>query len=1729
MFPRSLLLLISLLLGLHVIAQPDNDQFARRITIEGSDVVLSTFLLDATLEPGEPAPADLESRYQGSAWWSWRAPADGWAELQPDGGAALVAAFTGDRVNSLVPVFNPSPSPYGLFRVSGGTIYQLSAGFLAESGADRFPVNLHLTFRPLAGNQGFANRIPLTGDQVHLAGPLLGATEGIWWEWTPTASGFASINAAQFPGPLRVFRGTRGDSLELVADIDRFSSVQGWFVTKGEPVQLSVIWFGGLSSVDVDLRIRISPVVITDPKMDARIYRTDSLTVRLDGLPEDVESLVIQASQFQEWRFNGRPSEVVLSNIVQGPAQLVALATTTSGFVLPSKPVSIIVLSGSDMMAEAPEVPTGSLGLGGFLPDTTLEAGEPPLPSPAVFGGTLWWKWTAPSNGWLFLGPRGGDGAQVFLGQPNSTSQPLPAISSEKPLGALERFEVQAGQTYWLRLWLRLDNLNWLSTAFGFLPFARNDLPEQANPLSGSTVEVPLPRELSFCDAGDSGGCFENDGTRWYSWTAPRKGLLKVEAFPKHGPLAVLTVFKETGPNTWTPVTTEYGVESGIMVDAGVTYRVRLRTQNELSQPVPEFLRLRFAATPTNDLVSDRLPLPGSKGMVNGTNDGAVPEANGEPITRTTWWSWVPPADGVFQVKAEWPSTDPSARIRFWSIGSNKLPQFYPDQQNGWDGSWVSVTAGKEVAVEISDRVDSDPVHPTRYQLIYEFIPRPPNDTFEGRSLLVGRRIETRGTNWSAAAVAPTDPTILGSRLTRTLWWEWTAPEDGWVTIQSDAPQLVLFAGSEIGALTRVANRESQEGLSGALHAQVNRGVIYSLMAGDPPGADRLPFSPNRDGFGVRLLLTRLAIDSLVSGQKLPADTRLPIRLQPDPAGLNPVFASVTYFAAWDPGIGLASNELATISAPPTFPAEIQSPPGIRILQVRATNAAGEVFWSPPYRVQFTPLNDDFVRAEWVAGRSWSLTPVFRGATREPREPAPIHSGPGTSWYRWIAPASGIVTVNATLATLDVYTGDEIGLLQPVVSQRTATRIRFTAQAGETYSIRATESRSDLADHLSGSLNLVLASTRLVSPTPNAAFPAGSPILLLAETSESSGVVKSVEFRVGGKTVAVVTEPPYSHLWTPTEFGDFDLECIPIHADGEIVGATQVPFRVAPPNDSFANRQPLDVLPPFLEGTTAGAAADLVRGDRFNDVWYSWTAPNRGLLGAKASPEVEVEVYTGQELDFLSWNSYRENPGSGKRTWDVEAGQEYHLRVRSMGSYDSPFKIEVLFAPVAENDAFGDRAVLVGPRGSVEMSLVRATRENGEPAFGDLNGAVSTVWWTWTPTEDGFLGLEIPLLSRVNDRVAGFTGNTLATLAPLNDVYGNFNTRRPLYRVAANQPVHIRVSSTDDRDFGRDLTWEFRPLPPNDAFAQRTAVSGIDVLLTASTLGATVEADEPNGVSSLGSVWWNWTPGVDGDAYLEQQLPAIVSHFLVFLGDQLPSLVLVGSNNGMFPVQAGKSYAVQALTDNPGGFIRATLKVMLVPTHDDFATRRPLSGVLVQLTDANWRSTREYREPMHGQEWGGRSVWYRWTAPFDGPTSLSLGSASPMVLGVYQGNTLETLQEVARASSQSNAGSGTTFEARAGSEYSIAVDGLYGAQGTFELSLRQVPTESPRATLEQIPDGRFRLSLTGLSVGEWVIEFSDLIGPWTVLEQFRTEATALERILEPTDPQQMIRARKISP
>jgi hypothetical protein len=92
---------------------------------------------------------------------------------------------------------------------------------------------------------------------------------------------------------------------------------------------------------------------------------------------------------------------------------------------------------------------------------------------------------------------------------------------------------------------------------------------------------------------------------------------------------------------------------------------------------------------------------------------------------------------------------------------------------------------------------------------------RPPNDDFANRIVLSGLVVATAGQNTNATKEAG-EPNHAGAKGGKSVWWAWTAPASGTVTISTAGSSfdtvLGLYTGSTVSSLTEVASNDDESG-----------------------------------------------------------------------------------------------------------------------------------------------------------------------------------------------------------------------------------------------------------------------------------------------------------------------------------------------------------------------------------------------------------------------------------------------------------------------------------------------------------------------------------------------------------------------------------------------------------------------------------------------------------------------------------------------------------------------------------------------------------------------------------------------------------------------------------------------------------------------------------------------------------------------------------------------------
>lgn len=393
---------------------------------------------------------------------------------------------------------------------------------------------------------------------------------------------------------------------------------------------------------------------------------------------------------------------------------------------------------------------------------------------------------------------------------------------------------------------------------------------------------------------------------------------------------------------------------------------------------------------------------------------------------------------------------------------------------------------------------------------------------------------------------------------------------------------------------------------------------------------------------------------------------------------------------------------------------------------------------------------------------------------------------------------------------------------------------------------------------------------------------------------------------------------------------------------------------------------------------------------------------------------------------------------------------------------------------VPPNDRFAQAEVLGGLTGETSGSSAGGSREAGEPPHaGNLGG--KSLWYRWTaPATTGMTFTTEG--SEFDTVLAVYTGDSVASLVPVasNDDSANFPLSGLSFPAVAGTTYYIAVDGRDGAAGKVGLEWhpgldEEQLL--NDNLATAQILTGERGEVGIYNRGATKEPGEPAHADNVGgaSVWFRWIAPVSGAVSFDTEGSEIDTVLAVYAGDTIGTLGgALASNDDInadseiytsrlsLNAVAGRTYSIavdgygEPGLDAEMGFILLTWQPLgastaPVPSNDSFALGSILSGRSGTLTGNNLRASKQTGEPDHASTVGGRSVWYRWTAPEAGLATFdTFDSNFDSVLAVYSGTTVSALtalgdnDDVDRTTRQSR----VTVPVVGGQTYRVAVDGF---------------------------------------------------------------------------------------
>lgn len=1306
-----------------------------------------------------------------------------------------------------------------------------------------------------------------------------------------------------------------------------------------------------------------------------------------------------------------------------------------------------------------------------FFAGATKQSGEPthdPAFSPAT--ASRWWSWTAPADMTVDIS---GPVAAVYLGDSFSNLQP---VGSDYPFstGKIHRFPALAGQTYRIALVGRHEQPTFRLSA---RPSPHGD--RFANPENlGNAGQTVLTTDLTdhTHERGELPSVFQFGMSHWWQWTAPRDGTVSLTGGITYGIWSFVL-----GSDL---ATATYPGDTNIPVTAGQVLRIRQRGTEETTRS----RNLDFRPYEPNDHFSNATNLGSVETSTITLDTYHATVESGEaslPHTRSLWWKWTAPADGILALAAaDGNSFSSSVGIAVYqgewidSITALRDTSFRPRH--------FSVLAGQTYRIRLAS------AQAIRFSFDLALLPGVPNDHW-ARAIDLGNDTEATGTG----TLVDTTPESFSPDDSRagTAWWKWTAPADGTALIHVSPSRHVLVFASPASGIP-LETETINLGLAAPSHAfPVTGGQTVWISVGMKFHSDPAP---------VDLLVHHLPYPENASPEDAP-----PLAIDSPTAGS---FYGITTTGGAEPALWWQWT------SPASGPYQLNVDAGIlRIFaetspaewSLVAESSTGNLVWSAALGVNHriavvgtpggwsdvclsltaaTPItNDAFADATVILGKSAMINSHNVDATAEPGEPA--HGGTPAErsvWFAWTAQDAGEMTVRLVSkhSRIAIYTGGSpVSLTLIAADIRDA---RFHAQPGLTYHIAIDGTRSESFDltvrpFLPPPNNLP--SNRIILPPDNPTFsgdladastqpgePAGVTASLWWQWTPPGNAFSNTLYRVevpAGTEVTLWMHSPSLTTNHPQFFSSaqrllpgstygfqggtahhFHLRSTATPPPSGLVTFRLVPQNETTPqnpssppvNDDFQNAihlgNALTVRSSAVafEGITNESGEPLLSSS-YRALWWTWTAPATGkfLLNRTTLATDALRVHIGDTLGSL----VRIPLNTGGGVFQAEAGVTYRFQVLTT-RWDPRFNFnttrdyttlafEITNPPSpATNDHFAD-AIDLGStlNQSTASNNLGASSEPGEPDHAGTP-ANRSVWFRWTaPTSGDF---QVNAFGAVM-RSAVYSGDDLTNLVEVASGIEPLN-----FTATAGTILHIALDSNLPEIFSiRMLSVAPPPSsepPANDHFANAIPLSGGPHLIPATLRGSTVEPGEPLTTSSrLHSVWWAWTATETGPVTMSTTNAVLAA----YSGNSLSTLqpVVAPAYQIRFHATAGLTYWISASESTDTRDFSLNIDPSIPPPpHDTFADALELSGLSATAQLATAGASQQPGQPTPGNSTTARTVWATWTAPASDLYDLtSSTTTSNHTLEIFTGDSLDTLERLGVTSSRFrlNATVGTTY------------------------------------------------------------------------------------------------------
>lgn len=840
------------------------------------------------------------------------------------------------------------------------------------------------------------------------------------------------------------------------------------------------------------------------------------------------------------------------------------------------------------------------------------------------------------------------------------------------------------------------------------------------------------------------------------------------------------------------------------------------------------------------------------------------------------------------------------------------------------------------------------------------FAQAPANNNYANAITLSGVSGSTNGDNTGATLQGVERPPFNDNTNDNTVWYKWTAPQNGQVTFDLTGTSvdtvMSIYTGSALASLVLVDENDDGVDIGSVVTFTATAGVTYSIQIaglGGSANGEEGPFPIVWSTFNAAGTFAFSAATASVNEQDGVVTLEIN-RLGGTTGNVNITYSTAngTAFSTQDYTdttqtlTFLDGDDFMTVDIPITNDPDFEIP---ETFTVTLSGATGGSDIGVPSAVTVTiisdelPPNDNFANAEVITGNSGSIGGNDASSTQEAGPEDTL--GP-VVWYKWVAPIDGAVafSLNSPFTHFaEILRGPGLAALQFVSDGALRKTAAVSVIAGTTYYIAVGGAQNAFTLNWQTTTTGVFELAGLRSYTdPTTGREVGRYV-----GGENGGSVPIVIRRTGALAGTVSVNLNASEDST-AEFGFQNA------TNGSDFTATGV-------NVVFGSGESVKTVQvPILNDPDAEPTEDLV---------VSLSTPTNGSVLGNVS-RVQLQLF------------------------DDEADPA--------------------------NDDLANAQSIFGPSGQVAGNNTEADPEATEPPFSSTNSAGNTIWYRWMAPLSG----TTQFAATVDDGFGGVPAvvdvfiSTVTGLVPVAS-----SATSPLFAAVSGQTYLVRVDGTvSDQIFGQtSLTWSIATgglVSFSSSQVSRVRETNADVTFAVTVQrtgdtqnGATVDivtADDTATADVTG------TPGdyvgvaqtlVFSAGETSKTVNITIHGDAVPEGDELFSVSLINPTGALLSGTTTLDATIEDDDDDPA--------------NDAFANRIALAVAPGSLAGTNVGAGTETGEPSHGFN----SVWYGWAPGAAGLATVSLNGTSAMSLPtvtIYTGTTLGGLTRVAQGIDTAN-------------------------------------------------------------------------------------------------------------